>query len=391
MRTCCSILILAPLLAGLLLVSPTSRAADDDANPTAGSSNDQIKTLITQLGDGEYARREDAARRLRAIGKPALPALKEALKSDDAEIASRAQTLIKRIDVRPVPGPNPAAGDGVLQRTRMRLSVVNGDKVIEVTEAGRQIKISEGAQGIKMTVSGLLDGKPDTEEFNASDAEQLKADNPEAYALYEQWSSGGPGLMFRGRIGGGGVQINGGQIQINGGGGGGGGAFILPQALPMPIVPDELDLLRARLDKQMRQNKLKDADRDAVNQAVEKLAQARGAGNLAGGMDKYSDQCDDLRKTLEQFKLDPGDLLPPPAKTRLGVSIAAEEKRLFVMKVAEKSRAERIGLKTGDQIRKVDGKEMTTVGELRQAVSAREKGLVVEITRDGDDLKLEEK
>jgi len=64
---------------------------------------------------------------------------------------------------------------------------------------------------------------------------------------------------------------------------------------------------------------------------------------------------------------------------------------LFVQRVAEKSRAERIGLKMGDQIRKVDGKDMTNIADLRKAASAKEKGLIIEINREGTDLKLEEK
>jgi len=139
----------------------------------------------------------------------------------------------------------------------------------------------------------------------------------------------------------------------------------------------------------MRDAKLKDAQRDDVNKAMEKLTEARAASALA--MDKYTEQCDEFRKTLEQYKLDAGEYLPPPAKTRLGVSVSTEEGRLFVQRISEKSRAERIGLKSGDQIRKVDGKEVSNISELRKAAGSRKKGLILEISRDGADLKLEEK
>jgi C-terminal processing protease CtpA/Prc len=231
-----------------------------------------------------------------------------------------------------------------------------------------------------MSVTGLVDGQRATEEYTARDLEQLKADNPPAAALYERWAgAGGPGRVFIG----GGIQIRGGGIvqfnQIN-------------QINLQPAVPDEIDQLRASLDKQMRDAKLKDADRDEVNKGLEKLTDARmnGAGIVAG-MDKYSDQCDEFRKTLEQYKLDPGELLPPPAKTRLGVSISTEPAGMFIQRVGEKSRAERIGLKPGDQIKKVDGKDVTNIADLRKAASAKEKGLIIEINREGTDLKLEEK
>jgi len=73
------------------------------------------------------------------------------------------------------------------------------------------------------------------------------------------------------------------------------------------------------------------------------------------------------------------------------VSIATTDGRLFVQRVGDNSRAARIGLQSGDVIVKVDGKEVASVGELRKLVSAKEKGLVVDVTRAGDELKLTEK
>jgi S1-C subfamily serine protease len=73
------------------------------------------------------------------------------------------------------------------------------------------------------------------------------------------------------------------------------------------------------------------------------------------------------------------------------VSIGSGDGRLTVQRVGENSRAARLGLESGDVIRKVDGKDVATVGELRTLVAAKEKGLVVEVTRDGEDLKLTEK
>ena len=83
---------------------------------------------------------------------------------------------------------------------------------------------------------------------------------------------------------------------------------------------------------------------------------------LVGRMEKYSEQCDELRKTLEQYKLDAGELLPPPARTRLDVSLLSEDGRMLVQQVGEDSRGQRIGLRPGDVIRKVDGNEVANVG-----------------------------
>lgn len=361
------------LLIVAMLFAPASFVRAEDASV----SNDQVRKLVNQLGAGDYAKREEAAKKLKSIGKPALPALKKAIEdATDAEIVSRAQALVKRIEIRPLPEGDPALGNvGQLQATRIRMSANNGNRILEVTEGGREIKITDGPDGITLDVTGLINGERGTEEYTAKDADELKEENPEAYALYDRWAGErGPGFLF----GRGGGQFNG-QIQI-------GGGFI--QQMPLP--PDELDQLRTQLEKQMKTAKLKDDQRAEVIKGLNELVETKGNG-LAAGMEKYTQQCDEFRKTLAQYKLDPGELLPPPAKTRLGVSISSATGHLVVQRIAEKSRAERIGLQEGDQIEKIDGKEITEIADLRKAVAAKEKGLIVEVNRDGKELKLEEK
>jgi hypothetical protein len=343
----------------------TVRAADtDQAVP------DDVKKLIDQLGDTQYSKRQEATTELKAIGKPALPALKQAIaQNQDPEIVSRAQMLVKRIEIRPVPGIDPNAANGQVQSTRVQMSVSNGARKVEVNESGREIKIADGPDGIVMNVTGFVEGQPASEEYTAKDFAQLKEENPDAAALFERWVGGaGPGLMIRRQ-----VQIGAGNVV----------------QFTVPNVPDELEILRARLDKQMRDQKLKAADREIVNQDLHRLTEARNEG-LAAGMEKYTDQCDEFRKTLAKYKLDAGELLPPPANARLGISVANEEGRLFVQNVSDKSRAEHMGLKPGDEIRKVDGKEVTDVGALRKVTTDNPKGMVMEITREGKEMTLDE-
>jgi hypothetical protein len=353
------------LLTALCAPAPRSRAADDDASP------DEIKKLIRQLGDDEFARREAASKRLKAIGKPALKALKVAAANPDPEIAARAQGIIRRIEIRPLPGMDPNIANGRLAVAgRVSVGVVDGKRVLEVNEGGREIKLTvDDDGGLVMSVTGWTDGQRVTEEYAAKDAEQLKAENPEAHALFERWSGvGGRGVFMRN------VNPRLGLIQMG-----------------PPVVLDELDQLRARLERQMRDGNMKEADRAAVNKGLDQLVAARTDRLPNTGMERYTEQCDAFRKVLEQHKLDAGELLPPPANARLGVSIGGEAGRLFVKEIAEKSRATRIGLKADDVIRKVDGKEIATVTDLRKAVAAKTKGLVVEITRDGQEMKLTEK
>jgi hypothetical protein len=352
--------------------------AQDAALPPADVT--KIRQLVVQLGDPEFEKREAATRALRNYGKAALPYLKQALTDPDVEVVSRAQALIRKAEVRALPGgPFDPAAD--LRPTRVRMSASGGARVLEVSDPHRDIRISQSADALVVTVTGDVDGERVTEEYSAKDADALKKDNPEVYALYERWTGpgNGPGFILRG------------PMRIGGNNGAAAVQLIGPGMVAGPAgAPDELDLLRLRLEKQFREQKVPEADRDTVLAELNKLSDAR----LAGDMEGYVAKADEMRKTMEKHKLDAGDLLPPPAKTRLGVSIQqglAADGGLTVQRVAEKSRGERIGLQVGDVIKQVDGKAVGSVAELRRADSAKEAGIVVEVSRDGKDVKLEEK
>jgi tetratricopeptide (TPR) repeat protein len=78
-------------------------AADGDAakaqNQAAGGDQ-RIAQLIAQLGDPDFAVRERAEAELARIGLDAFDPLNEATKSDDIEIALRAQYLVRSLSVR---------------------------------------------------------------------------------------------------------------------------------------------------------------------------------------------------------------------------------------------------------------------------------------------------
>ncbi len=63
------------------------------------SSPELIAELIQQLGDDDYAVRDLAERRLAELGFSAFDALTEAVDSDDLEVASRAEYLLRRLRV----------------------------------------------------------------------------------------------------------------------------------------------------------------------------------------------------------------------------------------------------------------------------------------------------
>jgi hypothetical protein len=157
------------------------------AGPTTAPSAKDIDALIVQLGHDDFKVREDASNKLARIGKPALTPLRQALASGDPEVQSRAEMLIKRIEQRPVPGGPVNADEAVVARS-LRISNDGGTKIVEVRENQRTITIREDGGGIAMTVSAIENGKRVTEEFKAKNANDLKAQSPDAFTLYERWS-----------------------------------------------------------------------------------------------------------------------------------------------------------------------------------------------------------
>lgn len=65
--------------------------------PGAGDSS-EAPLLVKQLGADRYAEREHAANALEALGPEALPALRQARAAHDAEVRSRAEVLLDRIE-----------------------------------------------------------------------------------------------------------------------------------------------------------------------------------------------------------------------------------------------------------------------------------------------------
>jgi hypothetical protein len=90
-------------VAGAFLVAVCSSVAAADEN----SVNDkEIQRRIAQLGSLQFHHREEASCALSKLGKPALPSLKKAAKSPDAEVRRRAQRLIESIEAPAVKSNN---------------------------------------------------------------------------------------------------------------------------------------------------------------------------------------------------------------------------------------------------------------------------------------------
>ena len=353
--------------------------------PTTAPDSGEVQSLVSKLGDPDFRVRRDASNRLREIGAAALGALKQA--AEDAanpEVRSRAAQIVRTLEYRHVPG-RPMHQN----RTRFRsvnMRIINGQRAIDVNDEGRQIRIVTRADGIEMTVTGETDGHPSTETYKADSPEQLRSENPEAFALYDRCSRG-IGVEEAGGMPG--------NLIIQGQG----NIVLVP---PMPMIrggADDLGALRDRLEQQMANIKLAPEKKQQVHEAIDKIAQSMNFNAAAGGqaddrIAAYDKACDDLRRLLSELNLpDPGEALPPPKGARLGVSVQPDITTggIGVSHVVPNSRADRIGLQTDDVIRKINGKDVEDVKQLRRLVTEHSKGLVVDITRDGREIRLQEK
>jgi hypothetical protein len=169
---------------------------------------EKIKTLITKLGDDDPKARDSASKELRKIGKDAKAALAEAKKSDDAEVAARAEAIEKLIeqDAKPKTTVTPAIPRGrpMMGGVSVRVSTSAGPggktKNVTVTEPGRVVNITEDKDGVAMQVT---EGD-ETKEYKAKDADTLKKEHPEVAAVYDKYAKAGA------------AQVQIGQIQIGG-------------------------------------------------------------------------------------------------------------------------------------------------------------------------------
>ncbi len=94
----------------LVLAVPCALAQDaPEPKPVekAGELDAKIEKLVKQLGSDKYREREAATEELKKIGRPAVPALTKALKSEDLEVRVRAESILKALGRK-----DPRAKDG---------------------------------------------------------------------------------------------------------------------------------------------------------------------------------------------------------------------------------------------------------------------------------------
>ena len=399
------VLALACLVLGVLSVPAAAQSLQQPpARAAPGAQGDDIPSLVRQLGDADFRVREQATRRLRDIGKPAMPALREALGSDDPEVCSRADSLLRQIEKPRIPQGWFRNFNGWRRRETMR----NGTRVVEVNEGDRRAVVVEGPGGIELTVTGTDEGQSVHVALRAGDAEDLRRQDAEAHALYERVAGARSNINIRGRR-----LIVPPQMPV---------PMPMPRPMPLPqpvpgrrpaarllpLVPeggllrppaDDLAGLEFRVRRQMEGAGVPAAEQQAVMEALRMLREIQAQGRLMAPEDleaqvrKYNDLSDAVRKKLEELKLPgPGDALPPPARARLGVSVApvgAGEPNgvagALVTMVIPGSRGEKLGLRVGDEIRRINDNRIDDAASLRRVLTETKDPLVVVVRRPGED------
>lgn len=277
----------------------------------------EIDTLIHQLGDENYTARRSAIRRLREIGKPAVPALQEALKSDDPEIHFRADELIEEFQRPPIPVDTPqppVAGNGGFYQITYREQEHDGIRIVDATEGGRSIHIERYPTGVIMTISGQIAGRPATRTYRFHELADLRRANPQAYVVYMAYIQNDNKLQTGMQVH---VQAGGGFIRIVPGMGQGGMPIVPlpPMIMRVPARNDQLDRLEQRLLDQMRQQQIPPAQQDKVTGLLRQMKAARPAVieplRINEQFKEFNRLSDELRNLLQELKLpDPGPALP---------------------------------------------------------------------------------
>lgn len=150
---------------GFLLLAPFALAAIVFAQGA-----DDPAELVKKLGSDDYAVREEAQSKLVDLGDKAIPALEEALKSDDLEVRLRAGRALRAIGARTKGADAPKADDQP------------GNPPGEMPAGRRDVRgfrMSIGPGEVTVTITEMVDGEEQTKTYKGASLEEIKEKHPE--------------------------------------------------------------------------------------------------------------------------------------------------------------------------------------------------------------------
>lgn len=160
-----------------------------------------LEGWVRDLDSDGFDERQEAARRMIAAGKQAIPYAVEAAQGDNAEVSSRAVAVLKQLSLT---GDEPTQAvatealkslsksddKAVARRAAAALAEAFGEpdrlSRLNVHTGNKRIEIRKDAEGVKVAVTASVDGKKEASIYKATNVEELKKNHPEGYELYEK-------------------------------------------------------------------------------------------------------------------------------------------------------------------------------------------------------------
>ncbi len=168
------------LLTSLVLVAATAMAQDADVKKPAPKVNGQTaKVWVERLGDDDYTVREEATKKLIEMGAKAVPALEEALKSNDLEVRLRAGRALRAIR-----GDADRAGMGRERveddpRENAKPGAKRGQRGVRIFPGNSRIQVEMTDGKVRVKTTELVDGKTVVKTYEGASIEELKKKHPE--------------------------------------------------------------------------------------------------------------------------------------------------------------------------------------------------------------------
>jgi hypothetical protein len=340
--------------------------AQDEAKAPAAPKIDE---LISSLGSEDPGERDKATEGLIAAGEDALPALRDATKSEDPEIKWRAEKIIRAID-----GARKAADK--TQDGGNNAPVVGGARIEMRGMGGQSVSISQDGNGrICVKVTEKKDGKDVTSTYEADSAAEFKKKHPEIAEEYGIGENGIGRLRF------------GGRLHVPGFGGddeGEDGADVLGGGMQehMKRFRQEHDRLMKQIEKMMD-----DLDSGFPGRVPGILGRGEADEDESNGRNEGEDDnaSDGSRAPKQQSKQELGvtiEAVSPELKSQLDLQ---GDDGAVINSVEPGSIAEKAGLRQWDLVLAIDGNPVTNTWEFRRLVKGALAGekFVIELIRKG--------
>ncbi len=329
-----------------LVIAPVNLIAQEENNALSGVElTERINTLIEALGANQAQTRESATEELKEIGVPVLPALKEAMKSKDPEVAWRAKIIIRAIErSKPktrIKKDTQKIGPGIMKFSNKFNIIIQG-----MNADTKSFRFSTDPSGkVNVTITELKDGKKVTKTYSADSIEEFKEKHPEIAKEY-------------------GINENRTVIEF-------------PEIEIDDIWEDFSKSWGRRWDgfeKQMRE----------VDEMLKRLEQRNGKRLNEWGT--LPDLRQPIRPEFPKTTADFGvqvEFIEPALRSQLNL---ADDVGVLVKNVEENSAGVRIGLKQWDVVLEINGESIKTIWEFRRLLkeALKQKKLEIQIIRQGE-------